>query len=129
MDKSELRMKPDEEGITHMTKAKLSKGFELIGEHIFPLQKCERGAGAGGKVGRASCGRRLKSRDVSDLSDKISVHKFSSASALFSSKMTSYPHTHVFHGEHKTVVISGPHIQLLNSKYATRAQFAGLSLN
>ncbi|KAF8493298.1 WD40-repeat-containing domain protein [Russula emetica] len=29
--------------------------------------------------------------------------------------MTSYPHTHIFHGEYKTVVISGPHIQLLHS--------------
>ncbi|KAH9989586.1 WD40-repeat-containing domain protein [Russula vinacea] len=29
--------------------------------------------------------------------------------------MTSYPHTHLFHGEHRTVAISGPHIQVLHS--------------
>ncbi|KAI0271064.1 WD40-repeat-containing domain protein [Russula aff. rugulosa BPL654] len=29
--------------------------------------------------------------------------------------MTSYPHTHLFHGENITVVISGHHIQLLHS--------------
>jgi hypothetical protein len=40
-------MKADEEGITHMAKAKFSKGFELFGEHFLPLQKCERGAGVG----------------------------------------------------------------------------------
>ncbi|KAH9956133.1 hypothetical protein BGW80DRAFT_1565909 [Lactifluus volemus] len=27
----------------------------------------------------------------------------------------SYPHTYLFHGEHKTIVISGPHIQVLDS--------------
>jgi hypothetical protein len=32
-------MKADEEGITHMAKAKFSKGFELFGEHLLPLQK------------------------------------------------------------------------------------------
>jgi hypothetical protein len=38
----------DEEGTTHMAKAKLSKGFELFGEHVLPPQKCERGASASG---------------------------------------------------------------------------------
>ncbi|KAI0247080.1 hypothetical protein BJV78DRAFT_1285798 [Lactifluus subvellereus] len=28
----------------------------------------------------------------------------------------SYPHTHLFHGEYKTIAISGPHIQVLDSK-------------
>ena len=39
-------MKPDEGDITHMAKTKLSQGFELIGEHVLRLQKCERGADA-----------------------------------------------------------------------------------
>ncbi|KAH9070678.1 WD40 repeat-like protein [Lactarius deliciosus] len=30
--------------------------------------------------------------------------------------MTSYPHTHIFHGEQKTVATAGPHIQVLDSK-------------
>jgi hypothetical protein len=47
----ERRIKADKEGITHMAKAKFSKGFELFGEHILPLQKCERGVGTGGEVG------------------------------------------------------------------------------
>jgi hypothetical protein len=34
-----------------MAKAKFSKGFKLFGEHILPLQKCERGVGTGGEVG------------------------------------------------------------------------------
>ena len=42
-------------------------------------------------------------------------------------KMTSYPHTHLFHGEHKTLAISGPHIQVLHSKYATGTSYANLS--
>ena len=32
--------------------------------------------------------------------------------------MVSYPHTHIFHGEQRTVAIAGPHIQVLDSKYA-----------
>jgi hypothetical protein len=43
-----------------MAKAQLSKGFELFGEHLLPLQKCERGAGEVERLVRASCGRRLK---------------------------------------------------------------------
>jgi hypothetical protein len=43
-------MKADEEGITYMAKAKLSKGFELFGEHILPLQKCEKGVSVGGEL-------------------------------------------------------------------------------
>ena len=123
-------MKANEEGITHMAKAKFSKGFELFGEHL--TSESERGAGAGRGFGRASCGRRLKSgqADVSGLSDKIPFTRFFDRPQFSSQgKMTSYPHTHLFHGEHKTVVISGPHIQLLNSKYARRTPFAGLSLN
>jgi hypothetical protein len=50
-------MRADKEGITHMAKAKFSKGFKLFGEHLLPLQKCERGAGAGREAGRATCGR------------------------------------------------------------------------
>ncbi|KAI9453036.1 WD40 repeat-like protein [Lactarius psammicola] len=30
--------------------------------------------------------------------------------------MVSYPHTHIFHGEKKTVATTGPHIQVLDSK-------------
>jgi hypothetical protein len=81
VDKLEHRIRPDEEDVTHMTKAKLSKGFELIGEHL-PLPKCERSPGAGGEVQevrQASCGRRLKlCSDVSGLSDKIPCHFFRS---------------------------------------------------
>jgi hypothetical protein len=132
VDKLEHRIRPDEEDVTHMTKAKLSKGFELIGEHL-PLPKCERSPGAGGEVQevrQASCGRRLKLRsDVSGLSDKIPCHFFVRINSLLMKKMTSYPHTHLFHGENITVVISGHHIQLLHSKYAMTTPFAGLSLN
>jgi hypothetical protein len=32
-------MKADEGSITHMAKAKLSKGFELFGEHLLLLEK------------------------------------------------------------------------------------------
>lgn len=41
--------------------------------------------------------------------------------------MVSYPHTHLFHGERKTIAISGPHIQVLDSKYATETPIVDLS--
>ena len=85
-------MKANEEGITHMAKAKFSKGFELFGEHL--TSESERGAGAGRGFGRASCGRRLKSgqADVSGLSDKIPfTHFFRQASVLLSRKNDLLP--------------------------------------
>src|SRR6266852_8770487 len=99
-------------------------------ENIFSHCRNVREVQAQEKLDEASRGRRLKSRDVSELSDKISRSRSLPffRRLLFSRKMASYPHTHLFHGEHKTVVISGPHIQLLHSKYAMRTPFAGLSL-
>ncbi|KAH9967556.1 WD40-repeat-containing domain protein [Russula dissimulans] len=47
--------------------------------------------------------------------------------------MPSYPHTHLFHGDNKTVAISGPHIQLLDSKsgelLCSTASFEGTELD
>jgi len=49
-------MKADEGGITHMAKAKLSKGLEFFGEHLLILQKQAQVE----RLGRASFGHRLK---------------------------------------------------------------------
>ena len=84
-----------------MAKSKLSKCFELFGEHLLPLQKCESGEDAGTikvkssrSTCRASCGRRLKfeRRDVSDYQIRYSFTTFfSSASVLFSWKNDLLP--------------------------------------
>jgi hypothetical protein len=83
-------MKDDEGGITHMAKAKFSKGFELIGEHLLPLQKCERGAGAGGQDGQGKLRAQVEIAlaDVSGLSDKISFysHFFAGLRSLLTEK-------------------------------------------
>ena len=42
--------------------------------------------------------------------------------------MVTYPHTYIFHGEEKTVAIAGPHIQVLDSKYAAKTSFADIFL-
>jgi hypothetical protein len=58
-----------------MAKAKLSKGFELFGEHLLPLGGCRRGAGVGEElslhvlVGLKEVCLANCLRDVSGLSD------------------------------------------------------------
>ena len=91
-------MKEDDGGITHMAKTKLSKGFEFIGEHLLPLQKCGRGAGAGGEVeqGKLRAQVEITLADVSRLSDKISVHSFFNFFAsLFSLLTDKWPLTRI----------------------------------
>ena len=43
--------------------------------------------------------------------------------------MVTYPRTQIFHGEQKTVAIAGPHIQVLDSKYAARTSLADIFLS
>jgi hypothetical protein len=67
---------------------------------------------------------------VTDSTYQIRYYSFSSTRFTQYSRgeiMVSYPHTHLFHGERKTVAISGPHIQVLDSEYVTGTPFVDLS--